>query len=515
MMISVIIFLLFHSQKAHALDLVQLNPVCLTGRWTNDLLMKISSRDEHPFSGSCTYIDLEKGELSEAKSNSEKMNLNVYMQTLPEKTPGGASTRKFFLDLRNKILEKIKGERSKMKAAQECLKSKPMNDCIPVPESTYTALGLSEEDRKDYKFTDVVKDARFNLVLASRPESAIWGKMRDKPGYLNVNMHDLGIYKKFGWDMSVGQESAEARQVLNSYFDQAHRGVSELKKTDIDQKIKIASSNDEKELAQSLRRSLNVESRVNSQRQEHYAAYSLLMGTFPILQFIESENPDKKEVESALIGTLNSLEHEEKWIKKLTADLEEGKSLDKDLLKLMLYNSEIKEILGENGNYCGLARDFVQLQEAKNLGFDVGVYLPVMALSIVAPYASLPTRSALFLLSGVGTIGTSLAVSAIKQDRIDKAAFTVVGRFDPKDSDEEMNARFEKLNELATDRDLELFFGVLGATEIRAAGKAAEQTKLARQRALLLEASKMKHNNVFFANDYTILTRSKLKRTGK
>lgn len=461
------------------------NPMCPgnSARWINNFLMKVSSEDEHPYSEACEPVNLETGEILSAKSNSEKNLLNVYMRSLPQKTKSGKSVNAFMENVKKKIQKRIDQERKKGKQIQVCLTSKTPDQCIPINDETKRSLvpecGMEKigneyacelmldsesktffEDRlncsrerlkctkenasvlKNYNFSRLVKDARYNLVLAT-PPGGFLAKNPGPVGALNGTMKSFGVYKEKKWDMSVGPELVEARQGLDSYFDQARKNLGE----------KYDPNNRKHNLA--------VQKSVFEARHQNFNTYMTLLANNPILQFMESENPSKMEVMGAVSDMLKSLDKEEKWLNETTESLG-SETLDNDLLKLMNYKTEVTSALAEMPDFCGISREFKQLHGAKSLGKDIAITTPILFGSVFLPVLSAPARVALGATLGVGTIGTSAVLVGERQIELDEAAYQVKGRFDPKNTKE-----LEELNQHLSNRKLEMYFGALGVIELK------------------------------------------------
>jgi hypothetical protein len=491
-MISFLILLFLNFNELHALEPSQLNPNCKNQGWVNNLLMHLGKSEIHPFEDICMPIDYENEVVLSAKSNAEAMNFNVYMTQLPEKTPGGASVREFFEDIKRNIKRKIEQERQKVLNALKCLETKTPNDCLPVPGNVLDFLEIDAEARSDYKFSNLVSDARYNLILSTRPPNFL-GNMRDRPAVLNHSLNDLGSYKRTSWSSASNSELEDARRALNSYYVTAQemlypdferlndwRNSFNQKQTELNrnphpeeqEKLNVEKERLVAELTKmrafynprNRRHNSQVQSTVNAFRQLHFGTYIGIMGMTPPLQFIKSSNPSKEEVKGALNQTLAAMAEEEKEIEKITSGI--NSSLNTDLLRLMVYKTEVGEALASKNKYCGLARDLEQLRIAKDIGFQMGVSLPILAASLAAPFVSLPFRSAAIALTGAANIGGSIAIAHRTQQKIDLSSYQVVARFNEDKGQEILRQKFDELSEMSSDRDLEYFMAAAGTTQI-------------------------------------------------
>ncbi len=456
--------------------------------------MSVSESEVHPYREICEPIDYENKIILSAKSNSENMNFNIYIKNLPEKTPGGSSIREFFADLRANIKAKISKERAKVKEALKCIETKSMDECILVPRETF--LIYEKDEDWDYKFSDVIRDARYSLIMASRPTSSL-GKLRDVPGRLNTSMDSKGVYKKIPWAAPSREEIEDATRTLNSHYQSAQEMISpeysrisdwrtelenrqeELKrssKNNSEAQARLDMEFDQLRLQEAKMRSFynpnntkhrtDMRSLVNAKRQLHHSLYVMLMGYHPTLQFIQSENPSKSELKNALNQTLAALDEEEKELEKNTSSLDAEMNLD--LTNLILYRAEVQDVLLKKDKYCGLIRDLEQLRKAKDLGFEASIALPLLAASVLAPYAATPIRAAALTLAGVANAGGSVAIGLKNQREIDRSSYQVVARLNNQNEGEYLKDRFTHLNDLAFDRDVEYVLGVAGAGHLTA-----------------------------------------------
>lgn len=397
----------------------------------SDLLMHWSKPESHPYIDACVVLDFNKGEVLSAESNDEKSDLNIYMRYLPNQTEGGKDLNVFFESAKEKIKRRIAQERKKVQSIKTCLNKKSANECITVSSETKSLLSVPD----DYNFTNLVGDARINLLL-SYPDSFLQA-MQEDASLLNRYQKSYGVFKRNRWKSFTAEELKLGKDALDYYFEVA---AKEAKKTPNPQKYKLS------HLAKET---------VKEVRNGHLLVYTELMSRYPVLQFIESETPDKAEVASAVNKMLKSIDEEEKWLEEVTSSIGTGK-IHKDLLKILNYREEIQETLAGKNEYCGIARDLKQLADAKGLGFDIGIIAPVMVASFFVPVSY---AAAMGIASGG-------VLSANEHRQVQEASYRVMGRFDPQSQED-----LDFLSEKAQARNIELFSTAIAVPGLRFIGK--------------------------------------------
>lgn len=426
-----VFFIVILSLNAQAHDCNPITYIFQPAHAFNDLMMHWSKPESHPFIDSCVSVDLEKGKVLSAKSNDETHELNIYMRNLPNQTQGGKDMDIFFKSAKEKIKARIAKERQKIRNVKSCLQKKSFNECIAIDSETKDLVGRSG----DYNFTDLIGDARLNLLL-SYPESFL-KSIRGSVSILNKYQNNYGVFKKKRWSSFTAEELSAGQEALDYYFKVAAEEVKDLPNP------------------KNYNFGYRVSQMVKEVRSAHLIYYTEMMARYPILQFIKNPNPSKQEVSSAVDQMLKSIDDEEKWLEEVTSSIGSGQ-LHKDLLKTLNYRQEIQETLSERNEYCGVARDLKHLAEAKGLGFDVGVIAPVMVASFFVPisYAA---------VLGVASGGV---LSFNEHRHVQEASYRVLGRFDPQ-STEDLN----ELSEKAQTRNIELFSTAIGVPSLRFVGK--------------------------------------------
>ncbi len=399
----------------------------------SELMMKATEPSKHPYVDACVLVDMEKGLIVTAKSNDEETaGLNIYMRHLPKETAGGADLNTFFQSAKEKIKARIARERQKIQEVKKCLNTKSGNDCIKIDSQTKEMLGVGD----NYKFNNLIVDARSHLLL-SYPEGFLSG-IRDDVSILNWPQRSYGVFKKKRWSSFTPEERVRGQETLDYYYKAASEDAATQPNP------------------RNYKNSHLATQTVKEARQAHLLFYTDIMARYPILQFVKNLNPEKKEVASAADQMLASIDEEEKWLDEVTSSIGTG-TLHKDLLRILNYRDEIQETLLEKNEYCGVARDLKHLADAKGLGFDVGIFAPVMVASVFVPIS----YTAVMGLAAGGVLSFN------EQKHVQEASYRVLGRFDPKSSED-----LHSLGERIQNRNIEVIATALGASGLRSVGKA-------------------------------------------
>lgn len=234
--------------------------------------------------------------------------------------------------------------------------------------------GAADADCKivdEWRTTDVPKyleEARYHLALAQGPEELL-ALLGDAKWSLNYRLTNAGTFKAVNWRPLRPNEKKIALSTLNSYRDEIAARAAPYKR-DFDKWRQIR--NDAMKAA----------------RYRHFQTYHDMLATFPLMQYIDSDQPSREELQIAVAKLESNIKTErnllDKW-KGLLSAANADSRIDPDLAQLMNYSKIVEETLLEHPEFCGIATSILYTANNRMIGNGLMLSLPIMAVSFFIP----------------------------------------------------------------------------------------------------------------------------------
>lgn len=437
------LFVSFFLSISFSLDLYRClehtNPAFRAVREFDSLMHWVSSSEEHPFSAQC----------SEYEETPLVPKTSIYDFTLPKADAKGIEVRDLFVKLKSRIQATMNTNVDRTKKSLDCIQKdkKHFDTCIEVhPE--VAALYDPESEIPSYPFSKLVRQARFNVALAqsSNPMANLFNGGA-KSG-LNWQLDSLSTHKEVDWKAMPfnSDEYAKARSALSFYHQEGRELTKDMPRMSGWQQRQILKK--EKEY-------------MRQKRLSHLLTYQMILASNPVMQFIESENPDEEEVVRAIHSVKEKLDEEQEWLDEKTESLQDN-NVSTSLLSLLNYRQELESVLSENPQFCSMVKELITLRDAKNMGFDLSLGLLIMGGSFLFPPALAVTGP---LVLGAGG---AAAYAYIETERAESTRYQAVGRM-RKDTERNRHGALRQLTEEEEMRNQNLVLGALGLGSVRSA----------------------------------------------
>ncbi len=225
----------------------------------------------------------------------------------------------------------------------------------------------------------VIDIARFNLALASSSmELSKFDEVSDLR--MNDQLKPMKVPKQKKWRPLDSNERALADIYFKKIRDEA-----------VEDSVFLDSKLSKQQKSDLYRQA------VLKQRYLFYQIYVSLMGTTPILQYIQNPNPSRDEIHQAAKNVLEENFKEEARLREADGAIQEIKvsaptnrspkgikKMDPKALYILNYRTEVEEVLLEHPEYCGLG---LALSEVKaNQSTFTGIaLLPLTAAAFAIP----------------------------------------------------------------------------------------------------------------------------------
>lgn len=239
-----------------------------------------------------------------------------------------------------------------------------------------------------------------------------------------------GTLARYGYAASHDAPLLQKPVPWNRYskieLQQAHQYVSEMKTRLMNltapgttyfksafQNVEAQDENQRRDSASNLYR-LSLE----TLRENHVEEYKEIMGRVLLLGYIASENPTSEEALKALQQLEENRKNEEELIRKALWSLENQSDIAGASSTLLRYSAVVEEVLVVEPEFCQIASRAVQIQVNRDRNLMLGLMLPILSLSIVAPPAAAGAIfSAEGLLAGYFIHDAKSAFNSAKQSR--------------------------------------------------------------------------------------------------
>lgn len=424
-------------------------------------LQKVEVESEtSPFAAACSDPTLLK----------DRPTTGVLGQIAPLRDKHGRTSHEFLKRLVARIKKDTAEHKATIDGIEKCLEatSDQSRTCIGfrefvdkvIPSQVANARGrlaLAETESRVSSVLDLFSSKKDTLAAAGDRVSFL----------LNDQLKPLGTAKQVAWNPLTPEEVMRYKKILTDDWTAASQNTAaRVKAGELPGREKVSLKGKSIEIdSPTARNHKNV--LFLMARLDHGAEYQRIIAKYPILQFLHSAQPDRKEIQVALAKMKEHIASESEYLAGIEAALDtpyrdiKGRGglkvgreewLAPQALELLDYSRFVEDLLIESPEYCGLATSLTYARANRSLAGSAAIGFIVLGSALVFP----PTAA---LTVGLGASAITMTESQRKLNIAKDHYMSHVIEF-------ETSKAADALKQAQNDRNMEaimLPLGVVGA----------------------------------------------------
>lgn len=332
-----------------------------------------------------------------------------------------SDVRPFFKKIITRIQSSLIGAQTQVNQISQCLNelSSTKRSC----ENKQVQYFLGAE------LPSAVQAARRNLAvgMTENPNNSVWPAPVQKLLYgnkkivtPNYSLNTLGLYKVEPWGRLTPQEIAQANADLEQLSGNARQKISFVTEKDLLQTENQKKFLSEKDLKNSNSYSVSAlkdklyDHEMAAGRHQAFLNYMMIQSRYPILQYLNSDNPTINEVAKANNQLKNNLNKEISFINQIEStlnQLDDKDTVPQSVLQILNYSSVAEEELLQNPKNCLLAQKLMYSKKVLDSDLQWSLGFPMLV-------ASLYSGPVGFSLLGAGIVQSELEFQNTLQQKL-------------------------------------------------------------------------------------------------